>query len=99
MTVFTPLQNFRCDELRSEYCVGLSYTLKPANDPAIADNEAHPTGLRKRNALARKNRAILAEMLPKWLAEGKVALGVPTAAAPIHGAAKIEGQGDVSGGN
>lgn len=29
---FTPLKNFQDKELRSAYCVGLSYTVRPGND-------------------------------------------------------------------
>ena len=29
---FTPLKNFHDDDLRSDYCVGLSYTVRPGNE-------------------------------------------------------------------
>jgi hypothetical protein len=29
---FTPLQDFFCEELRSQYCVGLSYTVRQADE-------------------------------------------------------------------
>lgn len=29
---FTPNKDFHDDELRSDYCVGLSYTVRPGND-------------------------------------------------------------------
>lgn len=91
---FTALKDFHSPELKSDYVAGLSYTLKPANDPAIADDPAKPEA-HKRNALTRTNRAKLAELLPVWLSEGKVALGVVSA--PIAGAAKVEGTGEVGG--
>jgi hypothetical protein len=31
---FTPLKNFFSEELKSQYCVGLSYTVKPDKDHA-----------------------------------------------------------------
>lgn len=87
---FTPLADFYCEELKSHYCVGLSYTLKRADDPAIA-------GPDKRSTRTRQNRATLAKLLPVWLQEGKVTLGLPVA--PVSGAARVSGQGDVTGGS
>lgn len=29
---FTPLQDFHDEDLRSSYCVGLNYTIRPGND-------------------------------------------------------------------
>lgn len=90
---FTALKDFWCEELKSGYNAGLSYTLKSPDDKAIADDPAKPE-LHKRNALTRKNRAKLIELFPVWLQEGKVAIGIVQG--PIHGAAKVEGSGEVS---
>ena len=85
MITFTPVKDFVCEELKSCYCAGLSYTLKDYRDPAIAGDD-------KRSVLTRTNREKLAKLLPIWLKEGKVVLGAPVAQ---HGVAKLEGQGDV----
>jgi hypothetical protein len=84
---FTPVEDFFCKELKSQYCKGLSYTVRPADDPRIA-------GTDKRSVLTRKNRALLAQLVPQWLAEGKVVLGAPAATQP----GSVEGRGDIRGG-
>jgi hypothetical protein len=87
MISFTPVKDFVCEELQSCYCAGLSYTLKDYKDPSIAGDD-------KRSVLTRENRKRLAKLLPQWLKEGKVVLGVQAAQ---HGIARLEGQGDVVG--
>ena len=36
---FTPNQDFHDDDLRSDYCVGYSYTVRPGNDVLAAKVE------------------------------------------------------------
>jgi len=68
---FTPLKDFHDADLRSHYCVGLSYTVRPGNDK-------------------------LAKKVEAWLADGKVRLGAPDAAAgPQAGSARVSGTGTV----
>jgi hypothetical protein len=70
---FTPLQDFFCEELRSQYCVGLSYTVRPKPaDPDIPGDKETP-----------KEQTVLGKLLPKWIAEGKVRLGAPDVPATI----------------
>lgn len=47
---FTVLEDFFSKELKSQYCKGLSYNVRPAD-------------------------AVLAELVPQWVEEGKVRLG------------------------
>lgn len=61
---FTPLKDFHSPELKSDYVKGLSYTLRPANQPGISARE-------------KAGREKLAVLLPKWIAEGKVRYGSP----------------------
>lgn len=55
---FTPLKDFFSPETRSQYVVGLSYSVKNDGD-----------------------HKVLAELVPKWIAEGKVRAGPPSAEA------------------
>lgn len=80
---FTPLKNFRDEDLRSDYCVGLNYRVKarPAN-PADPDDKGTPV-----------EKTPLYAKLQQWLAEGKVRLG--TADGAPDASAKVAGRGTV----
>ena len=64
---FTPIKDFFSNEFQSQYCVGLSYTVRPEDQK-------------------------LADLVPIWIAEGKVKLGVPEAALAE---AKVAGSGNI----
>lgn len=57
---FTPLKDFWSPELMSQYVVGQTYTVRPADCPTIASDS-------KDHQRARKNRAKLAELVPQWV--------------------------------
>lgn len=63
-TQFTPLENFGDAELKSEYLVGLSYTVRDYRDAS--------------GKIVKAEESLLAKKLPSWIAEGKVRLGAPT---------------------
>jgi hypothetical protein len=63
---FIALKDFWSDELNSQYAAGMVYTARPANDQVISSS--HPDHVK-----ARANRGKLAELLPVWRKEGKVA--------------------------
>jgi hypothetical protein len=80
---FTPTKDFWCEELKSQYCAGLTYTVRPANDPALAGDDK----LKRRT---RENRAKLAELVKAWRAEGKVkAVDSDLPEASMIGAGKV----------
>jgi hypothetical protein len=81
---FTPLKDFLSPELKSAYCKGLSYTARPADDPAVQ-------GPGKRLKKTRENRALLAKLLPQWVAEGKVRYGSPD----VPSVGRVSGEGSV----
>ena len=62
---FTPIKDFLSDEFQSQYCVGLSYTVRPEDQK-------------------------LADLVPIWISEGKVKLGVPEA---VLAETKVAGSG------
>ena len=64
---FTPIKDFYSDEFQSQYCAGLSYTVRPEDKK-------------------------LADLVPVWIAEGKVRLGVPET---VLAEAKVAGSGDI----
>lgn len=68
---FTALQDFFCAETQSHYGKGLSYTVRPASSyPLDKMPEAQAKQIQARCEA-------LAKLLPKWIAEGKVAPGRP----------------------
>lgn len=78
------LEDFWSPELNSQYSAGMTYTARPASDPAVASE--HPD-----HKKARENRAKLAELLPKWRKEGKVAYAtVELPEAEVGGAGTVE---------
>ena len=81
---FTPNENFTDSDLRSEYLVGLSYTVKDYVDPT-------------NGKLVKAEDSLLAKKVPEWIAAGKVRLGGPsiTDAATLAGESVMAGTGTV----
>jgi hypothetical protein len=74
---FTAVQDFHCPELKSDYVAGFSYTARSPDEPGISE-------------LAKKNRAILQQLLPAWLKAGKVVAGrVSIAPGTVSGGGKV----------
>jgi hypothetical protein len=80
----TPHENFTDPDLRSEYLVGPSYTVKDYVDPTTGK-------------LVKAEDSLLAKKLPGWIEEGKVRLGGPsiTDAATLAGESVMSGSGTV----
>lgn len=68
---FTALKTFFCSETQSEYCEGMSYTVRPF---AEVDNPAWDD---KTKAQVRGRCEALAKLAPQWLKEGKIRPGGP----------------------
>lgn len=81
---FTPIVNFADSDLRSEYLVGLSYTLKDYVDPTTGK-------------LVKAEDSLLAKKLPEWLEAGRVRLGGPSVSdvATLAGESSVAGSGTV----
>lgn len=70
---FTATKTFFSTEMQCEYVAGMSYTARsPDHVPAGMD--------KKRAARLREKRAKLIDLLPQWMAEGKVVVGRPAEA-------------------
>lgn len=81
---FTPLKDFTDEELRSAYCVGLNYTVKPrAPNPSDPDDHGTPA-----------EKTLLYAKVQQWLKDGKVRLGTadmsPAAEAKVRGAGAVK---------
>ncbi len=68
---FTALQDFWCEETKSQYAAGMSYTVRPVSSYPL--DQLSP----KTVAQVRARCEALAQLVPQWIAEGKVALGRP----------------------
>jgi len=78
---FTAAKDFFSEETRSQYCAGLSYTVRHRMVP----NKKDPSGPLVDTG------AVLAALLPQWVSEGKVVLGVVAGTA-----ATVAGTGTVT---
>jgi len=68
---FTALEDFFCPETQSQYCKGLSYTVRPFEEVD------RPGWAEKTRAQVRGRCEALAALAPQWLAAGKIRLGGP----------------------
>lgn len=77
---FTALEDFWCEETKSQYCKDMSYTVRPADAYQLDKRPPKEAGKIKASCEA------LARLFPQWIAEGKVRPGGP-------GGGQVRGEG------